>query len=230
MKPPDKLVVARTGKRAAPSKPSTAPASAASKAVSPTKRTDLPGMAPMLSLARQVKDWAESMVAMAGPASDLAVQAVGSRIGDPKARAAVRQGGTMLKRMREAAGLTLRDLAAALNLRDPALLESVEGGSVAIPFEMLLRIASVVGRDDPIAAAMRLTRSSNPDLWKTLEQLGVGRLVLQAGREREFASIYRANNTARQLDDEDFAAVLAFTHKAFDMAVEFRRPAGKRAT
>jgi hypothetical protein len=130
--------------------------------------------------------------------------------------------------MRESVGMTLQDLSAALDLRDPALLESVESGAVAIPFELMLRIAAVVGRDDPIAAAMRLTRSTNPTLWKTLEQLGMGRLVLQAGREHQLATVYRANDIARQLDDKDFAAVLAFTREAFNMAVEFRLPTGKR--
>jgi hypothetical protein len=45
---------------------------------------------------------------------------------------------------------------------------------------------------------------------------------VQAGRERELANVYRGNDTARRLPDEDFAAVLAFTRQAFDMAVAFR--------
>jgi transcriptional regulator with XRE-family HTH domain len=196
----------------------------------PRKRTVATSgaVAPVLALARQVKGWADSVLAMAGPATDLALRAAGHAVTDPKARAAIHKGGAMLKRMREAAGLTLQDLAAALNLRDPELLASAEGGKVAIPFELILRIAAVIGRDDPITAAMQLTRSSNPQVWKTLEQLGVGRWVLQAGRERELANIYRASDAARRLDDGDFAAVLGFTRAAFDTAVTFRRPAVAR--
>jgi hypothetical protein len=77
---------------------------------------------------------------------------------------------------------------------------------------------------------MKLTRAYNPGLWKALEDLGVGRLVVQAGRERELANIYRGNDAARRLSDQDFAEVLAFTKQAFDMAVAFRkpRPSGSR--
>jgi transcriptional regulator with XRE-family HTH domain len=123
--------------------------------------------------------------------------------------------------MREAAGLSLQDVAGALDLRDPELLRSAEGGAVALPAELVLRLAAVLGRDDPTTAMMRLTRAYNPELWKTLEQLGIGKLVVQAGRERELANLYRANDDARRLDDGDFARVLEFTRQAFDMAVAF---------
>jgi hypothetical protein len=89
----------------------------------------------------------------------------------------------------------------------------------------------VLGRNDPISFVMRFTRSYNPDVWKTLEALGIGRLALQAGREREFANMYRANDAARRLSDEDFTEVLAFVKVAFEMAVAFRAGkggAGKR--
>jgi len=69
---------------------------------------------------------------------------------------------------------------------------------------------------------MRFTRSYNPDVWKTLESLGIGRLALQAGREREFANLYRASDAARKLSDDEFAEVLKFTKSAFDMALAFR--------
>jgi hypothetical protein len=87
----------------------------------------------------------------------------------------------------------------------------------------------VLGRNDPISFVMRFTRLYNPEIWQTLEQLGIGRLALQAGREREFANLYRANDAARDLSDEDFSAVLGFTRAAFEMAVTFRRkPGGAR--
>jgi hypothetical protein len=69
---------------------------------------------------------------------------------------------------------------------------------------------------------MRLTCGYSPDPWKSLEAMGVGRLVVQAGREREPANLFRANDAARKRSDEDFAAVPAFTETAFEMAVEFR--------
>ena len=111
----------------------------------------------------------------------------------------------------------------------PALLDLVENGKVALPFEIILRLASVLGRNDPISFVMRFTRSYNPDIWKTLEGLGVGRFAVQAGREREFANIYRASDAARKLKDEEFAAVLAFTRAAFDLAMAFRAGAPAKA-
>src|SRR5689334_6339819 len=135
--------------------------------------------------------------------------------------------------MREAAGLSVKEVGEAIDLKDPTLLELVENGKVALPFEIILRLASVLGRNDPISFVMRFTRSYNPDIWHTLEGLGIGRFVVQAGREREFANIYRGSDEARQLDDREFAAVLAFTRAAFDLAMTFRagsavRPASRR--
>jgi len=69
---------------------------------------------------------------------------------------------------------------------------------------------------------MRFTRSYNPDVWHTLENLGVGRFAVQAGREREFANIYRGSDAARRLSDNEFVAVLAFVRAAFDLALAFR--------
>jgi hypothetical protein len=69
---------------------------------------------------------------------------------------------------------------------------------------------------------MKLTRTYNPKLWATLESLGVGRLAVQAGREREFANIYRASDAARQLSDEEFAAALKFVRASFESALVFR--------
>ena len=97
-----------------------------------------------------------------------------------------------------------------------------------LPFEIVLRLAGVLGRNDPIPVAMSLTRQYNPELWKTLESLGVGKLAVQGARERELANIYRGNDAARKLDDEDFAEVLSFTRRAFEMAVGFRGAAGNR--
>jgi transcriptional regulator with XRE-family HTH domain len=128
--------------------------------------------------------------------------------------------------MREAAGLTLEEVARALDLNDPELIANAERGIVALPFELILRLAAVVGRGDPLTSVMKLTRAYNPDLWKALENLGLGKLVVQAGRERELANVYRGNDAARRLSDDEFAAVLAFTKQAFDMAVAFRAPSG----
>ena len=109
-----------------------------------------------------------------------------------------------------------------VDLSDPTLIEEAEEGKAALPFDLILRLAGVLGRNDPISFALKLTRSYNPGIWKALDDLGVGKLVVQAGRERDFANLYRANDAARRLTDEDFAHVLKFVGAAFDMAVGFQ--------
>ena len=130
--------------------------------------------------------------------------------------------GATLRRLRQATGLTVAEVGAAINLKDPTLIEAWEKGRIALPFEIILRLAAVLGRNDPVGFVMKFTRSSNPDLWRSLENLGVGKLLIQSAREREFANIYRADDEARKLSDQEFAAVLAFTRAAFEMAMAFR--------
>jgi hypothetical protein len=97
----------------------------------------------------------------------------------------------------------------------------VESGKIGLPFELILRLATILGKNDPVTFVLQLTRSYNPRVWKSLEALGIGKLLVQAGREREFANIYRRNTAARALSDQDFAAALGFASAAFDTAIEF---------
>ena len=199
----------------------------------PAERKETPGTPldalPVVAIARQLRHWADTVLGMAGPATDLAFGLAKARAKGPAQQAAIGKAGSMLRRMRESAGLTLQDLANALDLGNPDLIEEAERGKIALPFELILRVASVIGRGDPFTSAMKLTRAYNPELWKALEDLGMGRLVVQAGRERELANIYRGNDAARRLPDDAFADVLAFTRQAFDMAVAFRELTGSRA-
>jgi hypothetical protein len=183
---------------------------------------------PILGVARQVRAWSDSVLGIAGVAADVSIGAAKAMLVKPEQRAALEKAGGVLRGMREAAGLSVKEVGDAINLADPALLDLVENGKVALPFEIILRLASVLGRNDPISFVMRFTRSYNPEVWKTLEGLGIGRFAVQAGREREFANIYRASDAARRLSDEEFVAVLAFTKAAFDLATAFR--AGSAAT
>lgn len=136
--------------------------------------------------------------------------------------------GAALRRLRQAAGLTISEVGTAINLKDPSLIEAWEKGRIAVPFEIVLRLAAVLGRNDPIGFVMKFTRSANPDLWRSLESLGVGKLLIQSAREREFANIYRADDEARRLSDKEFAEVLTFTRAAFEMAMAFRGRSAKR--
>ena len=176
----------------------------------------------LLSLARDLRSWTDFVLGIANTAADMSFRVAASRLTKPSHKAAVEKAGGLFRSLREGAGLTLTDLGSAINLKDVTLLEQVEGGKVGLPFEIILRLAGVLGRNDPIPVVMKLTRTYNPKLWATLESLGVGNLAVQAGREREFANIYRASDAARQLSDEEFAAALKFVRASFEAALVFR--------
>jgi hypothetical protein len=185
---------------------------------------------PLVGVARQLREWTDSVFGIAGAAADASLSAAKAVLAKPEQRAALEKAGRFVRRMREGAGLTLGDVGTAIDLNDPTLLELVERGKLALPFEITLRLAAVLARNDPISFVMRLTRSYNPETWAMLEKLGIGRLAVQAGREHELTSVYRANDAARRLSDHDFAAVLAFTKQAFDMGVAFRTSSARRGT
>jgi len=176
----------------------------------------------LLTLARDLRSWTDFVLGIANTAADLSFRVAAARLTKPAQKAAVEKAGGLFRDLRESAGLTLSDLGRAINLKDVSLLEQVEGGKVGLPFEIILRLAGVLGRNDPIPVAMKLTRTYNPKLWATLETLGIGKLAIQAGREREFANLYRASDAARQLNDEEFAAALKFVRAAFEAALVFR--------
>lgn len=145
------------------------------------------------------------------------VRAVLPGMGEP-AEAWAKTGAAM-RAIRETAGLTVAEVGAALDLDDPSLVEAIENGRIALSFELILRLAAVLGRNDPIGFVTRFTRSTHPELWKSLEALGVGKLVLQSIREHQFVNVYRASDEARRLGDEEFAEILSFTRAAFEMAM-----------
>lgn len=129
--------------------------------------------------------------------------------------------GQYLREVRELAGLTVSDLGAAIELKDESLLKAVEAGTATLSVELILRLAALLARNDPLPFVIRMMRTYNPEMWQVLENWGLGRLPLQVERERQFLNVYRSRDVARQLDDEAFAKVLAFTQSAFDMALHF---------
>jgi transcriptional regulator with XRE-family HTH domain len=203
------------------------------RAPAPTLRTSPPlpalpsGDKGLLTLARDLRSWTDFVLGIANTAADLSFRVATSRLTKPSHKAAVEKAGGLFRDLRESAGLTLGDLGRAINLKDVSLLEQVEGGKVGLPFEIILRLAGVLGRNDPIPVVMKLTRTYNPKLWATLESLGIGRLAVQAGREREFANIYRSSDAARKLSDEEFAAALKFVRASFEAALVFRDETAK---
>lgn len=166
--------------------------------------------------------------AMAGGAFRLAAKTtdVPLRVGKalflkPEQAEKMKEAGKMLKDLREVAGLTRFELSEALDLKDHSLIEAVENGTAILSFELILRLAALLARHDPVPVILKFTRTYNPELWKILEDWGLGRLTLHFEREREFINIFRRHDAARKLSDEGFAKVLAFTQAAFEMSLHF---------
>jgi transcriptional regulator with XRE-family HTH domain len=214
--------MARTEKARSPR-----PARKAANAVKPVGTSALPSPSDgstslVVSLAQQLQSWAGAMLNRVGDASDTALTLAAARTQAPGRKAAVEKAAALLRDLRQAAGLTLEDLGQALELDDPSFIGQVESGKVGLPFELILRLASVLARNDPVGFVMKMTRTYNPKLWKTLDALGLGKLLVHAGRERDFANIYRRHDEARRLSDKDFAAALAFADAAFEAALAFQ--------
>lgn len=131
------------------------------------------------------------------------------------------QAGKSLKDVREVLGLTIDDVTSALNLKDDELIDNVEQGKASLPFEVLLRLASLYARNDPFPFIMKYARTYSPTIWEFLKKLGLEGLTLKYERERQFINIYKSRDEVRTLNDEGFAKVLEFTRQAFDMAVHF---------
>lgn len=129
--------------------------------------------------------------------------------------------GESLRDVREVAGLTISELNDALKLKDRTLLEAVENGTATLSFELILRLAALLARNDPIPFILKYTRTYSPDIWKVLHDWGLGRIPLHFEREREFINIYRSHDAARKLSDDGFEKVLEFTRKAFELSLHF---------
>ena len=206
------------------------PARPARKATAAPRAAAASAALPVFRIAHELRRWTDTVLGIAASATDLSLNLVKARAREPRQQAAIEKAGSMLRQAREAAGITTRELGRAIDITDHDLLEQAEIGKVALPFEVILRLAGVLGRHDPVTFAMKLARSYNPGLWRALDDLGIGRLAVQAGRERELANLYRANDAARRLSDQDFTAVLGFVKAGFDMAVSFHSAAaGERA-
>jgi transcriptional regulator with XRE-family HTH domain len=151
---------------------------------------------------------------------------LGKALLSPEAARMRREAGRYVRELRVLAGLTLDELAEAVDLTDRSLLAAVEKGTATLSFELILRLSALLARNDPVPFVAKLTRTYNPTLWKLLEGWGVGRIPLQLERERRFVNVFRAHDQARELSDEAFDHVLAFTQAAFEMALSMAAAEG----
>jgi transcriptional regulator with XRE-family HTH domain len=182
------------------------------------------------SLTGSIRSLVGQMIDIAGAAADASLGVGGLIARDAGQRRDLARAGAFLRRVRERAGMTIADVGQAVDLKDAELLDLAERGKAALPFELILRLAAVLARNDPIPFVLNLTNTYSPAVGRTLKALGVGRLVEHARREHDFVNIYRARDAARRLSEAEFARVLVFVAAAFDLALEFATatPAARR--
>src|SRR5258707_11359879 len=80
----------------------------------------------LIGVARQLRSWSDSVLGIAGAAADVSIGAARAMLVKPEQRAALQKTGAVLRGMREAAGMSVKEVGAAIDLKDPALLELVE--------------------------------------------------------------------------------------------------------
>lgn len=176
------------------------------------------------SIILQVASLAAKAFKLAARAGDASVKVGKALLTSSVADAGMmRETGEYLKDVRELAGLTRNELAEALNLSDQSLLAAVEKGTATLSFELILRLAALLARHDPLPFIIKFTRTYDPEIWEILEKWGIGRIPVHLERERKFINIFRGNDAARKLTDEEFEEVHHFTRVAFEMALHFIR-------
>ncbi len=142
---------------------------------------------------------------------------------DPERLRAMADAGELLKDAREVAGLNLQELAEILGLKDEELLEAVESGRATLPFDMILRIAALVARHDPIPFILKFVRTYNPALESRLDELGILQLPKQYERERRFVNLLRKQDELRAMKDEEFDRFLDLQEAAVEFSLTVLR-------
>jgi hypothetical protein len=170
------------------------------------------------SISDLTSDLTSSALKLASLTRDSAARAIART---PEQLRMMASAGDSLRDMREVTGMTVLEISDALNLRDKSFWEAVEDGREVLSFELILRLASLVARNDPLPFVLRFTRTYHPRLWEILHELKIDQLPIQFERERNFINIYRRQDAARSLSDAGFEQVLKFTQQAFDMAIHF---------
>lgn len=138
---------------------------------------------------------------------------------DPERLRAMAEAGEFLYDARQVAGLNLQELAEALGLKDTELLEEVESGRATLPFDMILRIAALIARHDPIPFILKFVRTYNPALEQRLEEWGVTQLPKQYERERRFINLLRQHDMLREFSDAEYERFIGYQEKAVEFTL-----------
>lgn len=198
---------------------------AATQATAPPAAAPNPAPTPAssLDLAGRLRHWAEGMLPGAETVISMARTLSEARQQQEHAEpAALQQAGKLLRTMREALGISVQAVAEAAKLRDPAVVEEAERGRISLSFDAVIRLAGILGDRDPMGAASRLLRAYHPEMSKTLDKLRTIGFVMPDARERALLAIYRRNEAARAIPDDDFDEIVDVLASVFARLVDFR--------
>lgn len=151
--------------------------------------------------------------------ADRSIRDAYKKVIDPARLEAMADAGHLLKDARQVAGLNVAELSEAVGLADTELLEDVEKGAATLPFDMILRIASLTARHDPIPFILKFLRTYNPDLERGLQQWGISQWPQAYERERRFINIYRQHDNLRELSDSEYERFIGYMNSATDFTL-----------
>jgi transcriptional regulator with XRE-family HTH domain len=171
-------------------------------------------------VAGQTLDVARSTAAMTLMFGENWLQSTVLKNLEPERLEAMAEAGHFLRDARETAGMSLRELSAALGVKDDNLLEDIESGERIMPLELAFRAASLIARHDPIPFLVKFMRTYNPALGDTLEQWGVMVLPVQFERERRWINLYRKHDELRALTDDEYDRLVNYVDSATTLVLD----------
>ena len=171
-------------------------------------------------VAGQTLDVARSTAAMSLMFGENWLQSTVLKNLEPERLQAMADAGLFLRDARETAGMSLRELAEALGLKDDDLLRDIESGERVMPLELAFRAASLIARHDPIPFLVKFMRTYNPALGDTLEQWGIMVLPVQFERERRWINLYRKHDSLRNFSDAEYDRLIDYVDSATQLVLD----------
>jgi transcriptional regulator with XRE-family HTH domain len=171
-------------------------------------------------VAGQTLDVARSTAAMTLMFGENWLQSTLFKSLEPERLDAMADAGRFLRDARETAGMSLRELADALGVKDDNLLEDIESGERIMPLELVFRSASLFARHDPIPFLVKFLRTYNPALGEALEQWGIMALPVQFERERRWINLYRKHDSLRGLSDAEYDRLISYVDSATNLVLD----------
>ena len=85
---------------------------------------------------------------------------------------------------------------------------------------LILRVAALIARHDPIPFILNFLRTYNPALEKRLDYWGITALPKQYERERRFVNLVRQHDVLREMSDAEFDRFIGYQASAINLTLE----------